>query len=144
MHPALIHHPSKAKQQFHPNLAGKNIPIMSLSLQRPPLHPDLLEVHKTFPLHEEIGSAEDIATRRKTLDFSLEDTIRGKEDLLTHEEREIPGPTGPLKASIFRPKTQQKPGQQVPGIVHIRGADIAAETVSWDWKVCWAGSTSLV
>lgn len=94
---------------------------MSLDLRRPPLHPDLSEVHNQFPKNEEISSPEELVIRRKVLDFSLEDTIRGKENIIIHEEREIAGPTCPLKASVFRLKAQHKSAKQFPGILHIHG-----------------------
>jgi acetyl esterase/lipase len=89
--------------------------------QRPPFHPELAEVHRQFPLNEEIGSPQELAIRRKALSFSLEDTIRGKEDVIIHEERDIAGPTGPMKTSIFRPKAQRGSGKQALGILHIHG-----------------------
>ncbi|KAJ5882589.1 esterase/lipase [Penicillium soppii] len=95
---------------------------MSPDLRRPQLHPDLSEVHNTFPSNEKISSREELEIRRKALNFSLEDTICGKEDVISHEEEYIPGPTGlSMKASIFRPKAAQKGGHRAPGILHIHG-----------------------
>ncbi|OQD74165.1 hypothetical protein PENDEC_c012G02290 [Penicillium decumbens] len=92
---------------------------MSPDLRRPPFDPDLAEAQKGFPKNTEIKTPEDIAARRIALNFSVEDILRGKEDTIHHEERDIPGPAGSLKASIFRPKAQQKPGHQAPGILHL-------------------------
>ncbi|KAJ5587808.1 uncharacterized protein N7459_003573 [Penicillium hispanicum] len=102
------------------------ISVMASNLPQPFMHPDLAQVHSQLPQNDEIGTPEALANRRRFLNFTLEDTLRGREDVIAHEEREIPGPTGPLTASIFRPKktaesTQQQPQTQTLGILHIHG-----------------------
>ncbi|KAJ5903650.1 hypothetical protein N7504_006033 [Penicillium tannophilum] len=89
------------------------------SLPRPSLHTDLAEVHNQLPKDDEISTPEQIANRRKALDFTLEHTLRGRENAISHEEREFKGAAGPLKASIFRPKQSQQ--SKTPGILFIHG-----------------------
>ncbi|KAJ5162386.1 hypothetical protein N7492_007778 [Penicillium capsulatum] len=101
------------------------------SITRPPLHPDLAQVHDQLPKNENISTPEEIAIRRKTLNFSLEDVLRGREHLITHEETTFPGPAGPLQASIFRPKKTNNANASTtitPGILHIHGGGHIAGT----------------
>ncbi|KAJ5107628.1 hypothetical protein N7456_004303 [Penicillium angulare] len=99
---------------------------MASSIPRPPLHPDLAEVHSQLPQNDNISTPEQIVTRRKFLDFSLEQTLQGREHLISHEEKDFQGPAGTLKASILRPKQVnksllEKPGYKPPGILHMHG-----------------------
>ncbi|KAF7592661.1 hypothetical protein BBP40_012624 [Aspergillus hancockii] len=91
------------------------------------LNPDLAHVHQALPLIG-IGSNEELENYRQFLEssFSLEDTIRGKENVLSYEERYIPGPTRPMKATIIRPKNQTKPAEETPGIFNIHGGGLVS------------------
>ena len=99
---------------------------MSPTLPRPPQHPDLAEVYNQLVKNESISTPEQIAIRRKALNFSLEDVMQGRESTISHEEKEFQGPAGPLKVSIFRPQKvneslRRDPNYKTPGILHIHG-----------------------
>ncbi|KAB8070879.1 Alpha/Beta hydrolase protein [Aspergillus leporis] len=100
---------------------------MSPQTPRPALNPELAHVHQALPKIG-ISSKEELEIYRQFLEssFTLEDIIRGKEDVLSYEERYIPGPAGPMKATIFRPKSQTQPATEAPGILHIHGGGIVS------------------
>ncbi|KAJ6109846.1 esterase/lipase [Penicillium sp. IBT 16267x] len=107
------------------------------SLPRPPLHPDLTEVHNQLPKDDEIKTSEQIANRRRALDFTLEYTLRGREDAISHEESQFTGPAGPLKLSVFRPK--QSKHSKASGILfihaggHVSGSRFVGIDSALDW-----------
>lgn len=95
-------------------------------IARPALNSGLAEFHNSLLADDPISTPEQIANRRKGLDFKLEHVIHGKEDTVSHEERQIPGPAGPMTASIFRPKNGPKDSTSVPGFLHIHGGGYLA------------------
>ncbi|KAL5361689.1 Alpha/Beta hydrolase protein [Aspergillus floccosus] len=96
------------------------------SIPRPPLNSDLAEAHKNAPLLE-VSSPEERRTYRQQINslFTVENAIKGKEDVISYEERDIPGPAGPMRATIFRPKHQTRQTDDIPGILHIHGGGLA-------------------
>ncbi|KAJ5933999.1 esterase/lipase [Penicillium verhagenii] len=109
------------------------------SITRPPLHPDLSNAHNQLPKDDEISTPEQIANRRKALDFTLEYTLRGRETTISHEETEFTGPAGQLKVSIFHPKEKQTKQPKTLGILyihsggHISGSRFLGIDSALDW-----------
>ncbi|KAL2813042.1 Alpha/Beta hydrolase protein [Aspergillus cavernicola] len=99
---------------------------MTSQIPRPPLDPELAEVHQTVP-RLDVSTPEKLHSYRKSLEplFTLENTMRGKEHLVSAEDLDIPGPGGPMRATIFRPKTNPRPAAKTPGILHIHGGGLA-------------------
>lgn len=96
------------------------------SIPRPPLNPELADAHKTAPLLE-VSTPEQRHTYRQHINslFTVENTIKGKETTISYEERDIPGPAGPMRATIFRPKHATHQPADTPGILHIHGGGLA-------------------
>ncbi|KAL5337890.1 Alpha/Beta hydrolase protein [Aspergillus crustosus] len=96
-----------------------------MSFPRPPLDKDLDEVHKTV-ISIDVDTPEKLQSYREAIApfFTLENTIRGKEDIVLVEEIDIPGPAGPMRATIVRPKNQTRTVEETPGILHIHGGGL--------------------
>ncbi|KAF7593641.1 hypothetical protein BBP40_011046 [Aspergillus hancockii] len=97
---------------------------MSSEIPRPPINSDL--AHVDPPLLD-VSSPENMKNYRAFLEtiLTLKDTIKGKEDVVACEEFDIPGPTGPMKATVFRPKNQTRTVEETPGVFHIHGGGLA-------------------
>ncbi|OOF91975.1 hypothetical protein ASPCADRAFT_176588 [Aspergillus carbonarius ITEM 5010] len=95
---------------------------MTSPIPRPPLNPDLAATHSTIPTMD-ISTPEKRTTYRTFLStlFTLENTIHGKESTISYTEVDIPGPAGPLRATIFRPKNPRTDVSTIPGILHMHG-----------------------
>ncbi|KAL4912528.1 Alpha/Beta hydrolase protein [Aspergillus aurantiobrunneus] len=91
-----------------------------------PLNPELAEVHNRIPSLD-VDTPEKLQAYRKAIApmFTLENTIRGKENAVATEEFNIPGPAGPMLATIFRPKNQTRTVEETPGVLHIHGGGLA-------------------
>ncbi|KAE8146945.1 Alpha/Beta hydrolase protein [Aspergillus avenaceus] len=97
---------------------------MSSQIPRPPLNPELEHVHKALP-HVGISTKEELEAYRQFLgNFTLDTIFQGKEDAISYEETDIPGPAGPMKTTIFRPKHQTLSAEETPGILHIHGGGL--------------------
>ncbi|KAB8268423.1 Alpha/Beta hydrolase protein [Aspergillus minisclerotigenes] len=100
---------------------------MSSQIPRPALNPELAHMHQALP---KIGMStkEELESYRQFLgsSFSLEDAIRGREDMLSYEERDIPGPAGPMRATIFRPKNQTRRTEDIPGVLCMHGGGLVS------------------
>ncbi|KAL4867739.1 hypothetical protein BDV12DRAFT_170757 [Aspergillus spectabilis] len=96
-----------------------------MSFPRPSLDSDLAEVHKNVPSID-VDTPEKLHAYREAIApmFTLENVIRGKEDTISAEEIDIPGPAGPMRATIFRPKNQTRTVEETPGILHIHGGGL--------------------
>ncbi|KAL4932107.1 alpha/beta hydrolase [Aspergillus undulatus] len=99
---------------------------MSSPVVQSPINRELAEVHKNIPSLDVI-TPEKLHAYREAIApmFTLENTIRGKVDVISTEELDIPGPAGPMRATIFRPKNQTRSVEQTPGILHIHGGGLA-------------------
>ncbi|KAL4964996.1 alpha/beta hydrolase [Aspergillus stella-maris] len=99
---------------------------MSAQAIRPRINPELAEVHANIPSLDVI-TLEKLAAYREAIApmFTLGNAIRGKEDVVSTEEFDIPGPTGPMRATVFRPRNQTRSVEQTPGILHIHGGGLA-------------------
>ncbi|EAW12655.1 alpha/beta hydrolase [Aspergillus clavatus NRRL 1] len=97
-----------------------------MSIPRPPLNADLAEAHKNIPLLELTTQAER-DTYRASLNamITVDSILRGKEDTITYTDVDIPGPAGPLRATIFAPKHRTRPAATTPGILHLHGGGLA-------------------
>ncbi|PYI01553.1 alpha/beta-hydrolase [Aspergillus sclerotiicarbonarius CBS 121057] len=95
------------------------INIPRATFPRPPLDPDLVAVQDSLPKAYGFGTPEDLAAARERMNFSIEATLRGHEDTISHSDLDIPGPTGPLRATIFRSKQHTQSPADTPGILHI-------------------------
>ncbi|KAL3475441.1 Alpha/Beta hydrolase protein [Aspergillus californicus] len=91
-----------------------------------PLDPDLVDVHKNIP-RLDVNTPEKLHPYREVVNtmFSLETTMKGHEATVSALNITIPGPTGPMPATIFRPKTRTLPIPSTPGILHIHGGGLA-------------------
>ncbi|KAL4926702.1 alpha/beta hydrolase [Aspergillus undulatus] len=87
---------------------------------RPPLDPDLFEAHSRFPKRSGLDSQDKLDARRKSAALSWGAISRGRY-AINHEEVDIPGPAGPLRASILRSKKNVLRPQETVGIVHFHG-----------------------
>ncbi|KAL5041586.1 hypothetical protein BDW71DRAFT_163950 [Aspergillus fruticulosus] len=93
----------------------------SPSTTRPPLDPELDIAQNRFP---KTPLRENLEARRKAAILTWDCISRGKESLIAHSEVDIPGPAGPLRASILRstkPQHRARPASQTVGIVHFHG-----------------------
>ncbi|KAL2835289.1 Alpha/Beta hydrolase protein [Aspergillus cavernicola] len=91
-------------------------------IPRPPLDPDLTKAHERFGKQSGLIPQEKLAARRKASVLSWEAISRGKEDVISHSEVDIPGPTGPLRASILRSKKHSaQSAENTVGLVHFHG-----------------------
>ncbi|RHZ54018.1 alpha/beta hydrolase [Aspergillus thermomutatus] len=97
---------------------------MSSQILRPPINSDLADV--TPPLLD-VSTPEKLKSYRQSLEslFTADKTIQGKEDAISYQELDIPGPAGPMRATIFRPKHQTRPVEETPGVLHIHGGGLA-------------------
>ncbi|GFF29285.1 carboxylesterase NlhH [Aspergillus udagawae] len=97
---------------------------MTSPILRSPINSDLANV--TPPLLD-VSTPGKMKSYRQSLEpvFTVENTIRGKEDVISYKELDIPGPAGPMRATIFRPKRQTRPVEETPGILHIHGGGLA-------------------
>ncbi|KAL4904104.1 hypothetical protein BDW74DRAFT_185773 [Aspergillus multicolor] len=94
---------------------------MSPTIPRPPLDPELDHAHSRFPKLPLRGNLE---ARRKAALLSWKSISAGHEETISHEEIDIPGPAGPMKASILRstnPEHKSLPNEKRVGIVHFHG-----------------------
>ncbi|RAK90756.1 alpha/beta hydrolase fold protein [Aspergillus costaricaensis CBS 115574] len=91
-------------------------------ITRPPLHPSLSAIHQTIPTMD-ISTPEKRRVYRDylTTNFTLENTLKGHESTIAYQEVDIPGPAGPLRATIFRPKHATLDVSSTPGILHLHG-----------------------
>jgi acetyl esterase/lipase len=96
---------------------------MSSPILRPPVDPALARALKAFGPSRRLGTKEGLEISRKNFDFSLSDVLQGATaEAVVHEQREIPGPAGPLTVSIFRPaKSKSSPAAAAPGILYLHG-----------------------
>ncbi|KAH2170273.1 hypothetical protein KXW37_002697, partial [Aspergillus fumigatus] len=97
---------------------------MASPILRSPITSDLANV---TPDLVDVSTPEKLKSYRESLEpiFTLENIIRGKENIISYEELDIPGPAGPMRATIFRPKHQTHPIDEIPGILHIHGGGLA-------------------
>ncbi|EDP49106.1 hypothetical protein KXV70_007261 [Aspergillus fumigatus] len=97
---------------------------MASPILRSPITSDLANV---TPDLVDVSTPEKLKSYRESLEpiFTLENIIRGKENIISWEELDIPGPAGPMRATIFRPKHQTHPIDEIPGILHIHGGGLA-------------------
>ena len=100
-------------------MTTNNVP--QATFPRPPLDPDFSTVQDSFPKAYGFGTPEDLDAARERMNFSIEATLHGREDTISYSELDIPGPTGPLRATIFRSKEHSKSPANTPGILHIHG-----------------------
>lgn len=115
--------------------------MRSNALPRPPLHPDLDEVQKSFPANPPPDTKEGLAASRQALAFKLEDMLQGREDKISHEDIDIPSPAGPMRATILRPKAGYTAPSvaDTPGIIsfhgggHLAGNRFMGINVALDW-----------
>ncbi|KAK1142163.1 hypothetical protein N8T08_008089 [Aspergillus melleus] len=113
----------------------------SNSLPRAPLHPDVADVQNFMPESAPLDTKEGLTGLRDILAFKLEDVLIGYEDKVSYEDIDIPGPAGPMRATIFRPK----PGftassvAETPGVVnfhmggHISGNRFMGIKTTLEW-----------
>ncbi|KAL4908359.1 hypothetical protein BDW74DRAFT_188441 [Aspergillus multicolor] len=99
---------------------------MSPSSIRPPLNPELVAVHNTIPLLD-IDTTEKLTSYRTAIAplFTLQNALQGKESTIATSEFTIPGPSGPMTATIFRPRNPTRTVTETPGILHIHGGGLA-------------------
>ncbi|KAL4801821.1 Alpha/Beta hydrolase protein [Aspergillus unguis] len=88
---------------------------------RPPLDPELAAAQDGFAKEPGLNPPEKLEKRRKAAALSWEAISKGKQDAISHEEVDISGPAGTLRASILRSKKNAKPADQTIGIVHFHG-----------------------
>jgi acetyl esterase/lipase len=102
---------------------------MTSPIPRQPLNPDLASAHKTTPFLD-VDTPEKLHSYRETVHpmFTLENAIQGKEDTISTTELDIPGPAGPMRATILRPKNPTLTAAQTPGVLHIHGGGLATGT----------------
>ncbi|KAJ0425141.1 alpha/beta hydrolase fold protein [Aspergillus carlsbadensis] len=102
---------------------------MTPQIPRPPLNPDLAETHKRVPFLD-IDTPEKLLSYRETVHpmFTLESATHGKEATIATSELDIPGPAGPMRATILRPKNPTLTAAQTPGVLHIHGGGLATGT----------------
>lgn len=68
-----------------------------------------------------LDTEEGLTAMRLALAFKLEDMIRGKEDVISYQDTEIPGPEGPMMATVLRPKKRREGNGSPIGILHFHG-----------------------
>lgn len=122
---------SSAPPQVHPllNAAPPEIPPhsahpLNMSLPRPPLDPDLQPALDRFAKDSGLIPQDKLDARRNAARLSWEAISKGKQDTISHTEVDIPGPAGPLRASVLRskkPEHANKPPAETIGIVHFHG-----------------------
>ncbi|RDW84109.1 alpha/beta hydrolase [Aspergillus mulundensis] len=94
---------------------------MSPTIPRPPLDPELDYAQSRFP---KVPLRGNLDLRRKAAALTWASISVGKEETIAHSEIDIPGPTGPLRASILRstkPEHRDLPAEKRLGIVHFHG-----------------------
>ena len=95
---------------------------MSTNLHKPEIHPDLQEMQNFLSAGPGFNLVDDLDKARDAFNFKVETVIQGYEETVSHEHTDIPGPTGPMKATILRPKHQKHTtAEETPGILHIHG-----------------------
>ncbi|OJJ44622.1 hypothetical protein ASPZODRAFT_71401 [Penicilliopsis zonata CBS 506.65] len=89
---------------------------------RPALNSELAEAHQKIPSLD-VDTPEKRSSYRQFVNslFTVEGTIKGKEDVIGYEERDIPGPAGAMRVTIFRPKNPTRQVEDTPGFLHIHG-----------------------
>ncbi|KAL4735119.1 Alpha/Beta hydrolase protein [Aspergillus similis] len=98
---------------------------MSTSI-RPPLDPELVTVHASIPSID-IETPSSLSSYRASIApmFTLENAIKGSESTVETSEISIPGPAGPMHATVFRPKNRTRSVSETPGVLHIHGGGLA-------------------
>ncbi|KAL5042598.1 hypothetical protein BDW71DRAFT_189798 [Aspergillus fruticulosus] len=93
---------------------------------RPPLNPELVAVHASVPCLD-IETPSKLSTYRAAIApmFTLESALKGSESTVAATEISIPGPAGPMLATIFRPRNRTRSASETPGILHIHGGGLA-------------------
>ncbi|KAB8239330.1 alpha/beta hydrolase [Aspergillus alliaceus] len=100
---------------------------MPSEILRPALNAELAHVHQAMPKID-MGSKDQVDAYRQFLNsiFSLENAVRGKENVLAYEERDIPGPAGPMRTTIFRPKNPTRSVEETPGFFCMHGGGLVS------------------
>ncbi|KAL4808249.1 Alpha/Beta hydrolase protein [Aspergillus unguis] len=90
-----------------------------------PIDPELTGPHQNIPSLD-INTPSKLSTYRTAIApiFTLENTLKGHESTVSTKELLIPGPAGPMPATIFRP-ANPRPLSQTPGILHIHGGGLS-------------------
>ncbi|KAL4763087.1 alpha/beta hydrolase [Aspergillus foveolatus] len=98
---------------------------MSTSI-RPSLDPELVTVHASIPSLD-IETPSKLSAYRAAVApmFTLENAIKGSESTVETSEISIPGPAGPMHATVFRPKNRTRSVSETPGVLHIHGGGLA-------------------
>lgn len=94
---------------------------------RAPLDPELAPIHENTPCLD-INTPEKLHSYRAAIApiFTLSNTLQGRESTITTTDLTIPGPAGPIRATIFRPqKNTTRSPSDTPGILHIHGGGLA-------------------
>ncbi|OGM44707.1 hypothetical protein ABOM_007377 [Aspergillus bombycis] len=93
---------------------------------RPPLNPELASVHSTVPFID-IGTPSALSSYRTAIVpiFTFENALQGKLSTIATTELTIPGPAGPMIATIFRSRNPTRSISETPGILHIHGGGLA-------------------
>ncbi|PLB36537.1 alpha/beta hydrolase [Aspergillus candidus] len=95
---------------------------MSTDLHKLEIHPDLQEMQKLLSAGPRFNLVDDLDKARAAFDLKIETIIQGYEETISYEDTNIPGPTGPMKTTILRPKHQKHTtAEDTPGILHIHG-----------------------
>ncbi|KAL4973004.1 Alpha/Beta hydrolase protein [Aspergillus desertorum] len=91
-----------------------------------PLNPGLVAAHASIPCLD-IENPSKLSAYRAAIApmFTLENAIKGSEHTVATTEISIPGPAGPMLATIFRPRNRTRPVSDTPGILHIHGGGLA-------------------
>lgn len=95
---------------------------MPTDLHKPEIHPDLQEMQRFLAAGESVNLVDGLDKARDRFNFKIETVIQGHEETISYEDTDIPGPTGPMRATILRSKHQQhSTTEDTPGILNIHG-----------------------
>jgi acetyl esterase/lipase len=102
---------------------------MTPQIPHPPLNADLASAHKTTPFLD-IDTPEKLHFYHETMHpiFTFKSAIRGKEDKIRIIKLNIPGPAGPMRNIILRPKNPTQTATPTPGVLHIHGGGLVTGT----------------
>ncbi|KAL4783793.1 Alpha/Beta hydrolase protein [Aspergillus varians] len=91
-------------------------------IPRPPLDPSLTAANTRIPKRSGLIPQEKLSIRRNAAILTWDAISAGQQNDIEHTERDIPGPTGPLRASILRSKKHSaQPAATTIGIIHYHG-----------------------
>ncbi|KAA8646051.1 hypothetical protein EYZ11_001949 [Aspergillus tanneri] len=87
------------------------------------LHPDLEEAQNSLTASGfDLKKKEDLAAAREMANFKVETVMKGREGTISYEDLDVPGPAGPLRATVLRSKKHSAtPAADTPGILYIHG-----------------------